>query len=222
MKTCSRCGVFQGESNFPTRAMSPDGLGPPALFGAPRHKQPQRHINKAGAVAEIDAAAAARPPRACRTCKIVKGPDEYPRDRGRRDGRGTLCLVCAAEATKYYNAQLDPEELRRRKAADFQDNRATYRRYQLKRQFGITLADYEAMFEAQQGLCALCGLPETAIRQGRPITLAVDHCHTSKAVRELLCNNCNHGLGHFRDDPELMRRAAMYVEKHQREASPPT
>lgn len=53
--------------------------------------------------------------------------------------------------------------------------------------------------------CIICGE-----RQGRQ--LAVDHDHKTGAVRGALCSRCNLGLGQFRDDPELLRLAALYLE----------
>ena len=74
----------------------------------------------------------------------------------------------------------------------------------LRRKYGITVADYEAIREAQQGRCALCGAMPTE-------SMHVDHCHKTGRVRGLLCGHCNKGLGLFRDDPELLRRAIAYL-----------
>lgn len=167
---------------------------------------------------EIEVAAAARGPRACRTCKQVKGPDEYPRDHGRRDGRGTLCLTCAAAATSYYNSIADPEDLRLRKAASYQKNYGTTTRsYKLRTTFGISLAEYQEMFESQGGVCAICEKPEWVKRVNHADQvreLCVDHDHETGVVRQLLCAACNKALGYFKDNPDLMRRAALYVENH--------
>lgn len=81
----------------------------------------------------------------------------------------------------------------------------------LKRQFGISLEEYNALVQSQGGLCALCG---KACPSGR--SLAVDHCHSTHEVRGLLCMNCNNGLGRFKDNPELLRRAAQYLEEGER------
>ncbi len=41
--------------------------------------------------------------------------------------------------------------------------------------------------------------------------LVVDHDHSSGEIRGMLCNHCNRGLGHFRDNPELLEFARMYL-----------
>jgi hypothetical protein len=62
----------------------------------------------------------------------------------------------------------------------------------LKSKFGITLEQYNKKFEAQKGLCAICGNPEPTNKR-----LAVDHDHETEEVRDLLCSRCNPGLGSF-------------------------
>jgi hypothetical protein len=50
--------------------------------------------------------------------------------------------------------------------------------------------------------CIICGSKEN---------LVVDHCHEKNIIRGMLCNNCNMGLGHFKDDPELLEFARIYL-----------
>ena len=49
---------------------------------------------------------------------------------------------------------------------------------------------------------------------GKPARLAVDHCHVKGSVRKLLCKSCNNGLGLFKDNPELLEKAADYLRNH--------
>ncbi len=80
--------------------------------------------------------------------------------------------------------------------------------------FGLTYPEYMALRESQNDLCAICGKPETTVVRGKLKQLAIDHCHSSGRVRALLCSACNHALGHMQDDPERLRSAADYLEKH--------
>jgi hypothetical protein len=89
------------------------------------------------------------------------------------------------------------------------------RHYGLKRYYGISLSDYMEMFRVQDGRCAICRQPETSKdKAGNVRVLAVDHCHETGAVRELLCYSCNSMLGQARDKTEVLLAGAAYIEKH--------
>lgn len=85
------------------------------------------------------------------------------------------------------------------------------RRANLKK-YGITEDQYGEMLREQDGRCAICReQPDGVGKTGK--VLHVDHDHKTGAVRGLLCRDCNPALGAFRDSPELLRRAAEYLEK---------
>ena len=79
------------------------------------------------------------------------------------------------------------------------------RNFHLKRRYGITAEQYDAMAAGQGSLCLLCRV--------RP-PKHVDHDHLTGKVRGLLCSGCNQGLGNFKDDAARLRAAADYVERH--------
>ena len=81
----------------------------------------------------------------------------------------------------------------------------------LRRKYGISQAEYDAMLRAQGGGCAICG---NASPESRHKFFCVDHDHRTGRTRRLLCDPCNIGLGKFKDSPELLRRAAIYLEEH--------
>lgn len=95
-----------------------------------------------------------------------------------------------------------------------QTSRERYRGHELRKNFGIEYEDYARMLLEQNGVCAICNKPETAVKYGRIMMLAVDHDHTTGAIRGLLCRNCNSGIGQFMERPDLLRSAADYVRKH--------
>lgn len=122
----------------------------------------------------------------CTQCQAEKPLDQfYAQERG-LDGRRSRCIPCEAR--------------------DVEDRR-------ILRTYGITREQYDAMFEAQGGVCALCFEPETNTYKGRVRALSVDHDHRTGAVRALLCSTCNRGIGLLGDDPELLRRAADYLDR---------
>lgn len=101
-------------------------------------------------------------------------------------------------------AERNPERVRKY-------NRAAQRRHHLKSKYGITPEQYDALLDAQQGVCAVCRRPETKHNQHGPCRLAVDHCHSTGRVRGLLCSECNTALGKLGDDPVRLRRALDYL-----------
>jgi hypothetical protein len=141
---------------------------------------------------------------------------------GMRDGHRNECKACNLQQKhQRYLENPEPEIARvkawqqanaervnaaqraRRKRPEV---KAANRAGHLKRKFGLTPAEYEAKLAAQGGACALCGRHPGPGRQ-----LDIDHDHTSGAVRGLICNTCNQGLGQFRDDPIRLAHAAAYL-----------
>lgn len=112
----------------------------------------------------------------------------------------TICKLCDRKRVKAY-AEKNREKTRAR-------NRS--RRFT---QHGITEAEYEARLAEQGGGCLLCGDTHR---------LHIDHDHShcpgqygcAECFRSILCSRCNTGLGMFRDDPELLRKAALYTESY--------
>lgn len=81
------------------------------------------------------------------------------------------------------------------------------------RQFGITAAEHQKMFEAQGGVCAICGEPESETRGGVTKRLAVDHDHKTGKVRALLCGRCNRLL-HALERDGWLKLAKKYLKSH--------
>jgi hypothetical protein len=84
------------------------------------------------------------------------------------------------------------------------------RKYDLKKNYGITIEEYDRILAEQGGGCAICGAD---VSDGRKRYLDIDHCHESGRVRGILCSNCNRGIGCFLDTPERCRAAAEYLER---------
>lgn len=78
----------------------------------------------------------------------------------------------------------------------------------LKRKFGIDISTYERLLEEQNGACAVCKVEFSGTVPN------VDHNHTTKAVRGLLCMSCNIALGHVKDSVEILESAVEYLNKY--------
>jgi hypothetical protein len=91
----------------------------------------------------------------------------------------------------------------------------------LRHRYGIEPEDFNAMFLAQGGLCAVCKQPPTSknSRAHWDNKLCVDHDHGTDAVRGLLCNDCNLMLAYSHEDPTALRAAAGYLEARARESA---
>lgn len=96
----------------------------------------------------------------------------------------------------------------RRYHAAHPEKAAYYRRRRTLQGYALTPAEFEEQRISQGFCCALCEVPERQSRYGK---LHVDHDHASGNVRGLLCDHCNIGLGHFRDDPAVLAKARNYL-----------
>lgn len=145
--------------------------------------------------------------RICTICNQTKHVYAFGSGKRSRGGRRNQCKSClnAQHHTRVDSAQ---------NYAYIKQYRARHpmkrRGYNLKRDYGITLEQYNTMLAAQNGACKICENTSPGTRS-QSVNFSVDHCHKTKRIRGLLCTSCNRGIGHFKDDPALMRRAADYL-----------
>ena len=92
-------------------------------------------------------------------------------------------------------------------------HKAAQYRWMINRRMKV--CDFDALMSAQDGKCAICGTSKGFSGGGDGRRLAIDHCHKTLEVRGLLCGNCNRMLGLAKDDPDLLRKAATYLEQRQ-------
>lgn len=168
----------------------------------------------------------------CGQCQTTKPTSEYHNDKKRKDGLYPWCKDCRrvymnakrkepAKLSKREYDKLRREQMKQSlKAAEFANAR---RDAYLRRQYGISSEQYDALLESQGRRCAICQVHENESTilggEGTRRRFAVDHdhscCPTSRScgecVRGILCHLCNVALGSFKDDPQVMRAAIQYV-----------
>lgn len=141
--------------------------------------------------------------RTCARCGEWKIAALFPIDPSRPGRLYAYCLACKA---KY---------MRDRRAAGIAADPDYDRRQNLRRKYGITPEEFDALLDVQGGRCAICGSDIPKHNGGR---FVVDHDHETGAVRGLLCGPCNSGLGSFGDDPERLTKAVDYLRNQRRQS----
>ena len=160
----------------------------------------------------------------CNVCGELKPLDDFYRMVGMRDGYrndGKKGNLAAKKARTALNPQANRDRVKRWQDENPERYRAKQRSYvesgqkaawdrrsYLKRKYGLTIEQYDAMLEAQGGVCAICKQPRPENR-----TLHVDHDHETGEIRGLLCFRCNNALGDFEEQYELFQKAADYLDR---------
>jgi|DEB0MinimDraft_6_1074348.scaffolds.fasta_scaffold220759_1 hypothetical protein len=127
----------------------------------------------------------------CSTCESEKPVTEFYKNSSRSRGYDYECKKCS--------------KITKKKAYSPKTNK----RNKIVKRYGISLEDYNFMFERQNGCCAICNTHQSKLNR----SLAVDHCHDSGKVRGLLCVNCNIGIGQFKDSVVFLNGAIAYLTK---------
>ena len=83
--------------------------------------------------------------------------------------------------------------------------------WDLKHKYNITFKDYLEIWNNQNGVCAICGQPETKTVKGTLSMLSVDHNHKTGKIRGLLCFKCNTTLGRINDSSDVLKKMIDYL-----------
>ena len=170
----------------------------------------------------------------CFSCVQYKPTSCFHKAKKEKDGFQYNCIDCSKKYhAKRYVEQKDKLKVQLKKYKEEnkeklevasllwkKNNPDKVKQYQrtsnLRKNFGLSMDEYEEMLANQNNLCAICEKPETFIHHQTKETarLAVDHCHKTNKVRKLLCKSCNTALGLFKDDIGVMENAVQYLKDH--------
>ena len=129
-------------------------------------------------------------------------------------GRKMLtCTRCKCE--KPETSEFFPLHNKKRNGLDSwcRDCRSSYRSEIRRGKYRGMMSDQELKSLISSTIeCTICGEQDK---------LVVDHDHVTNEIRGMLCDKCNRGLGHFRDDPDLLEYARIYLlaSKNKQEAA---
>lgn len=131
----------------------------------------------------------------CTKCGELKPLSSYSlkRQKGRKPGLQPRCKSCATKDTKEWTDK----------------NASTARERYLQGRYGISEVEYLQMLGSN---CPICNKVFKTESFG-PDSPVVDHCHTTNKVRGVICNECNRGLGYFRDNVQALLNAATYLKE---------
>jgi DNA-directed RNA polymerase subunit RPC12/RpoP len=206
LKTCSKCNEEKEISEFYKRK---DG------YVLPNCKKCSYEMSKSwrkktqrGKIKLRDVDYSGITDQKCITCEETKELSHFPKDKRLPIGYRHECKECFNKRNResYHN----PNGTRRKYLVENREDRLRmYKDIKCRKKYGLTIDEVKELHEEQNYKCAIC--------KEKFDVLCVDHNHDTGEVRELLCNNCNSGIGMLKDNVELVKSAYEYLLKHRKE-----
>ncbi len=142
--------------------------------------------------------------KSCKTCFEIKDFSHFHKSSCMKDGVINECKKCHHQ--RIVKERKNPV------------NREKFRQYQhksgLKNRYGITPQILNEMILKQNNRCLICNNPPVIGGAHQNSVLHIDHCHKTGKIRGLLCHLCNRGIGLFREDENLIKKALDYLKSH--------
>ena len=138
----------------------------------------------------------------CNDCEKLKECIEFNKNRTNKSGYQDICRNCQSARSKDYVKR----------------NPGKHRSGYYLRKYKLTSRQVIELLNNQNNECKICNKILPSELNGlvkKQHQYDVDHCHKTNKVRGILCHNCNVGLGRFKDDSELLVKAAEYIKCHQ-------
>jgi hypothetical protein len=135
------------------------------------------------------------------------------------------CRVCGEEKNlvdDYYLSRKDPtlassysyecKECTIKRTVEYnKENSSSVKSQYLKRNYGLTFEEFDAMLSSQDNACAICGTKEPSKTRGRDKRFHVDHSPETGEVRGLLCKSCNIALGEVKENIHTLKSMIEYL-----------
>jgi hypothetical protein len=140
--------------------------------------------------------------------------DKFYNDKGHKDGKMAICKACKT-AKVYAWREKNPQIYNALAVSWRQKNPDKQHANEIKRHYGLSIEDYNALLVKQEMKCAICNKQhDPSLKRGR---LYVDHDHVTGKVRALLCAAHNSMLGYAEDKVDILEKAIAYLKKHREE-----
>ena len=137
----------------------------------------------------------------------------FNKNKSREDGLHYRCKSCVNLATKKWQ-KVNPERTRIKgdlwKKKNKDKVKTMQKRWSLLKKYNMSLEEYSEKLKQQDFRCAICKKHQDDLGTA----LAVDHCHKTGKVRDLLCSTCNSYLGYIKDTIMIGRNLTEYLRKY--------
>jgi hypothetical protein len=144
----------------------------------------------------------------CTKCKTEKSQQEFSKNKNNKDGLSCWCKLCK----KIWNDNNKGHNIIKKKEWD-EKNKEHIKKYRekycLNKYYNITLEEKKNFLLKQNNKCAICF---KLLKESKDIN--IDHNHITNEIRGILCNNCNTGLGLFKDSIPILEQAFKYLKKY--------
>lgn len=155
----------------------------------------------------------------CGKCKQFLSFQDFFKDNTKKCGLESTCKNCKKKKETTIEWRTKYREYRKNYTKNLpliENNLTPMQKEQLKSKYNLSIEEYFQMLENQEGVCAICRKPETAVdkRKGSVKMLSVDHHHESNRVRGLLCGKCNMAIGLLKEDIKILESAIEYLKNN--------
>lgn len=178
----------------------------------------------------------------CRICLKIKSLENFSNNKQRKDGKETLCKICKGIYDTKHIIKIDKKIKKYRQQyyldnkSKIKQNRKTYREknkdlikssdklryennkngrkdraycYVFKSRYGISIEEKKELLLKQNNKCLLCSKELILLGKSH-----LDHDHQTGKIRGVLCYSCNLGLGMFKDDIKILKKAVRYLKNN--------
>lgn len=147
----------------------------------------------------------------CGDCKIEKPLSDYCKDKGKKDGLHWSCKDCRKKYRQQPHVKAHTSGYNKaRRQKDPKATKERDRKYTLMRYWGLTPIQFEELLKKHNSQCGICKKKD---RSSDKKPLVIDHDHATGAIRGLLCDNCNRGIGLLQDSKEILQAAIAYLQQ---------
>lgn len=138
----------------------------------------------------------------CIECQEYKTYESFHKKTTAKDGLQSKCKLCNSNSAREWQKE-NPDRFKISWKKHSYGSEARLKKR--ARVYGLTKEELKSMLDAAGGICDIC-------RQPPRRWLVVDHCHIKGNVRGILCEDCNFGLGVFRDNIKYLENAIEYLK----------